>query len=152
LDKQVKPTEQIMKSVLNGGNSPSMKMRRKRMSKIDFINRNLGRFIEDDDDDWITGDELKQVKVQAKEIWEDFCSHTYEQAEEETWTEVEVNGKFFDIQCDDEWLDRTGSKEEMYCNVYPVLSTKNTKLRDTDGTRSVRLFTKGNNNNGLLSM
>ena len=100
-------------------------------------------------DTWITEDDLKQVKVQAKEIWEDFCADLDAREGEQTWTEIEVNKKYFDIECYDEECDRTGRKQEMYCNVYPTTPAgyqlHGMEWRETDSTRSVRLFTKGNN-------
>jgi len=100
-------------------------------------------------ENWITKDELKEVKVQAKEIWEDFCSDVEAREGEQNYTEIEVNKKYFDIECCDEECDRTGRKQEMYCNVYPVIPAgyelHGMEWREMDGTRWIRLFTKGNN-------
>ena len=98
-------------------------------------------------DTWITEDDLKQVKVQAKEIWEDFCADLDAREGEQTYTEIQVNKKHFDIECYDEACDRTGNTMEMYCNVYPVMPTEyelhGMQWRETDGTRWIRLFTQG---------
>ena len=97
--------------------------------------------------EWITGDELQQVKVQAKKIWEDFCADLDAREGEQTWTEIEVSKKYFDIECYDEECTRTGNAMEMYCNVYPVMPTEyelhGMQWRETDGTRWIRLFTQG---------
>ena len=100
-------------------------------------------------ENWITKDELKEVKVQAKEIWEDFCADLHAREGEQTYTEIQVNTKYFDIECYDEACDRTGNTMEMYCNVYPVTPAgyqlHGMEWREMDGTRWIRLFTKGNN-------
>ena len=49
-------------------------------------------------ENWITKDELKEVKVQAKEIWEDFCADLHAREGEQTYTEIQVNTKYFDIE------------------------------------------------------
>ena len=50
-------------------------------------------------ENWITKDELKEVKVQAKEIWEDFCADLHAREGAQTNTEIQVNTKNFDIEC-----------------------------------------------------
>ena len=92
--------------------------------------------------EWITEDELNQARVEAKEIWENFCNDLEACDGEQSWTEIKINDKFFDVECYDEECDRTGIKQEMYCNIYPAIPTEN-GWRETDGTRWVRLFSKG---------
>tara|TARA_R100001509_G_C4829973_1_gene202948 strand:- start:637 stop:966 length:330 start_codon:yes stop_codon:yes gene_type:complete len=92
--------------------------------------------------DWITEDEINQAKVEAKEIWENFCNDLEACDGEQSWTEIKINDKFFDIECYDPECDRTGLKQEMYCNLYPAIPTVN-GWRETDGTRGIKLFSKG---------
>jgi len=91
--------------------------------------------------DWITEQELKTAKGKASEIFTKFCKD--KQGCESDWVEIEVDGKFFDVECHDETGADTGNyrKGTMYCAIYPVYPTKCGKWRETDGSKWIKLFT-----------
>jgi hypothetical protein len=82
---------------------------------------------------WITKSEINIAKQKAKKILKDFCSAT---DGEQSWTEIEINGKFFDIECYQE-----DEKDDVVCSVYPVYTTKCGRWRETDGGNWIILFT-----------
>ena len=49
--------------------------------------------------DWITEQELETAKGMASEIFAKFCKD--KQGCESDWVEIEVGGKFFDVECHD---------------------------------------------------
>ena len=51
---------------------------------------------------WINKQELETAKSMAFEIYKDFRSDCDCTEGEQTWTEIEINGKFFDIECFDD--------------------------------------------------
>lgn len=83
---------------------------------------------------WITKFQLTIAYEKAFEILNDFCRET---DGEQSWTEVEIDGKFFDIECYQE-----EEHDDVKCNIYPTYPTKDGKWRATDGTKWVRLLTK----------
>ena len=90
--------------------------------------------------DWITKQELKTAKSKACEIFTKFCKD--KQGCESNWVEIEVDGKFFDVECHDETGADTGDyrKGTMYCAIYPTYITDN-GYRQTDGSNWIKLFT-----------
>lgn len=89
--------------------------------------------------DWITKQELETAKDMAIEIFKDFNKGYCYQEGEQTWTEIEISGKFFDIECFDD--DMNKPRTETSCAVYPVYPTECGTWRQTDGTNWIRLFT-----------
>jgi hypothetical protein len=92
--------------------------------------------------DWITKEQLEQGKVQAEKIFDEFCED--KQGCESNWVEIEVDGKFFDIECYDETGADTGDyrKGTMYCAIYPTCLTQCGTWRETNGDEWIRLFTR----------
>ena len=90
--------------------------------------------------EWITESQISIAKQKAKEILKDFCSAT---DGEQSWTEIEIDGKFFDIECYQE-----NEKYDVICSVYPVYTTKCGGWRQTDGENWIRLFTNKEVNDG----
>tara|TARA_S200002703_G_scaffold158417_2_gene168720 strand:- start:2313 stop:2600 length:288 start_codon:yes stop_codon:yes gene_type:complete len=82
---------------------------------------------------WITESQINVAKQKAKEILKDFCWAT---DGEQSWTEIEIDGKFFDIECYQE-----DEKDDVVCNVYPTYRTNCETWRETDGKNWIRLFT-----------
>ena len=89
--------------------------------------------------DWITKQELKTAKDMAIEIFKDFNKGYCHQEGEQTWTEIEINGKFFDVECFDDDMDK--ERTDTYCAIYPVYPTECGKYRETDCDNWLRLFT-----------
>ncbi len=89
--------------------------------------------------DWITKQELKTAKDMSIEIFKDFNRAYCHQEGEQTWTEIQINGKFFDVECFDDYMHKP--RTDTYCAIYPVYPTKCGKYMETDGTNWVRLFT-----------
>ena len=91
--------------------------------------------------DQITEQELETATGKASEIFTKFCKD--KQGCESDWVEIEVDGKFFDVECHDETGADTGNyrKGTMYCAIYPVYPTKCGTWRETDGSKWIRLFT-----------
>ena len=91
--------------------------------------------------DWITEQELETAKGMASEIFAKFCKD--KQGCESDWVEIEVGGKFFDVECHDETGADTGNyrKGTMYCAIYPVYPTEYGTWTETDGSKWIRLFT-----------
>ena len=87
--------------------------------------------------DWITEQELKTAKTKAFEIFKDFCKD--KQGCESDWVEIEVDGKFFDIECFDDNMSK--ERTDTFCAIYPVYPTECGKYRETDCDNWVRLFT-----------
>jgi hypothetical protein len=87
--------------------------------------------------EWITEQELKTAKGMASEIFTKFCKD--KQGCESDWVEIEINGKFFDIECFDDDMDK--ERTDTFCAIYPVCPTECGKYRETDCDRWVRLFT-----------
>ena len=65
---------------------------------------------------WITESQINIAKQKAKEISKDFCWAT---DGEQSWTEIEIDSKFFDIECYQE-----DEEADVVCNVYPTYPTK----------------------------
>lgn len=89
---------------------------------------------------WITDSELKEANEKALEIFDNF--YLNEGDGEEIWQEIEVNNKFYDINCWDEGIgegipDREGA---VHCTIYP-LEEDAKGYRFNDGQRCIRLFT-----------
>ena len=94
--------------------------------------------------EWITEEQLKQVTVVAKEIYQDFLA---DKNGEQSWDEVEIDGKFFDIEC---WDESGEQRKETSCSVYPTQPTirldgggfgeSNAEWRETDSDKWIRLF------------
>ena len=82
---------------------------------------------------WITESQINIAKQKAKEISKDFCWAT---DGEQSWTEIEIDSKFFDIECYQE-----DEEADVVCNVYPTYPTKCGAWRETDGENWIRLFT-----------
>ena len=74
---------------------------------------------------WITESQTNIAKQKAKEISKDFCWAT---DGEQSWTEIEIDSKFFDIECYQE-----DEEADVVCNVYPTYPTKCGAWRETDG-------------------
>lgn len=89
--------------------------------------------------DWINKQELKTAKNIASEIFKNFCSDYDCMEGEQAWTEIEINGKFFDIECFDDAMHKP--RTETYCSIYPVYPTDCGTWREADGTKYIRLFT-----------
>ena len=94
------------------------------------------------DINWISKEELKTANNQAKKIYKDFCKVYDHQEGEQTWTEIEINGKFFDIECFDD--DMGKPRTDTYCSIYATHPTQCGTWRETDGTKFIRLFTNTN--------
>lgn len=80
---------------------------------------------------WITKDELTVAYKKALKIFNDFCKGD----DEQQWTEIEINNKYFDIDCYQE-------VDEAFCSIYPTYCTKGGQWRETDFNRYIRLFTR----------
>ena len=88
--------------------------------------------------DWISRQELKIAKDMAIEIFKDFNKSNGYADGEQTWTEIEINGKFFDIDCFDDYMDKP--RTNTVCAIYPVYPTECGKYRETDCDNWLRLF------------
>lgn len=90
--------------------------------------------------DWITSAELRSVYKQAEFIADDFWANKFMEGEE-TWNEVWVVDKAFDINCYEE--DYDGRVEErnspVHVSVYPTYETDR-GYRETNGELYFRLF------------
>ena len=91
-------------------------------------------------EEWLSDAELKEANKQALEIFDEFYVNTGHG--EETWTEIQVGDKFFDINCWDEGIgegyeDREGA---VHCTVYPTVELDN-GYRYCEGDKYLRLFT-----------
>ena len=108
------------------------------------INRPEGGRVTMSNVDWITSEQLETAKKKALKIFNEFCEHS--DCEQE-WTEIEIDGKYFDVECYDETGADTGNyrKGTMYCAIYPTYVNQN-GWRETDGTEWIRLFIKANGN------
>ena len=89
---------------------------------------------------WITDEELKEANEKALVVFDEFYVNTGHG--EETWTEIQVGDKFFDINCWDEGIgegyeDREGA---VHCTVYPTIELDN-GYRYNEGDKYLRLFT-----------
>ena len=85
-------------------------------------------------DDWITEEQLRKAKIQAKPIFQDFLRD--EEDDESDWTEIEIDGQYFDINCWEDDMKKPAT--ETYCAIYPTHLING--LRQTDGQRYKRLF------------
>ena len=83
---------------------------------------------------WITKSQIEVARKEGLKILNDF---DIADDSEQSWTEIEIDGKFFDIECYQE-----EEQDDVVCNVYPVYPTKCGTWRETDGTKWVRLCTK----------
>ena len=83
---------------------------------------------------WITKSQLEVAYEKGLKLLNAFCFAT---DGEQSWTEIEIDGKFFDIECYQE-----EEQDDVVCNVYPTYPTKGGKYRATDGTKWVRLCTR----------
>jgi hypothetical protein len=95
--------------------------------------------------DWITEQELEIATGKAFEIYKDFRSDHDCMQGEQTWTEIEINGKFFDIECFDD--DTNKPRTETSCAVYPVYPSDCGRWTETDGSKWIRLFTNKEQDN-----
>lgn len=89
---------------------------------------------------WISDAELKEANAKALEIFDEFYINTGHG--EETWTEIQVGDKFFDINC---WDEGIGLGDEyrsgpVHCCVYKLLE-KDGGYRYCEGDHYLRLFT-----------
>jgi len=89
---------------------------------------------------WITDEEVKEANEKALVVFDEFYVNTGHG--EETWTEIQVGDKFFDINCWDEGIgegyeDREGA---VHCTVYPTIELDN-GYRYNEGDKYLRLFT-----------
>lgn len=89
--------------------------------------------------DWITKQELETAKSMASEIFKDFNKSNGYIEGEQTLTEIEINGKFFDVECFDDDMDKP--RTDTYCAIYPVRPTECGKYLETDCDHWIRLFT-----------
>ena len=87
--------------------------------------------------EWITESQISLAKQKAKEILKNFCPAT---DGEQSWTEIQIEGKFFDIECYQE------EDNDVVCSVYPVYTTKCGRWRETDSENWIRLFTNRETN------
>jgi len=90
--------------------------------------------------DWITKEQLEQGRIQAEKFYKEFLQDSYTTEGEQTWTEIEIDGQYFDIECWDD--DMKKPRTETTCAIYPVYPTNN-GWRECDGTKWIRLFTNG---------
>jgi len=92
---------------------------------------------------WITNKQLEIAQNRAGKIFDEFLEDIEMQMGEQSWTEIEIDGKFFDIECYDETGADTGNyrKGTMYCSIYPTYPTQCGTWRETDGDNWIRLFT-----------
>lgn len=89
---------------------------------------------------WISDAELKEANEKALDIFDQFYDNIGDG--EETWTEIQVGDKFFDINCWDEGIgegyeERTGA---VHCSIYELVE-KEGGYRYCEGDRYLRLFT-----------
>lgn len=94
--------------------------------------------------EWITEEQLKQIRVRAKQIYKDFLA---DKSGEQSWDEIEIDGLYFDIEC---WDETGDERKETSCSVYPTQHTirldgggfgkSNAEWRETDSDKSIRLF------------
>ena len=89
---------------------------------------------------WITDEELKEANKQALEIFDEFYDNIGHG--EETWTEIQVGDKFFDINCWDEGIGLGDESREgaVHCSIYKLLE-KDGGYRYCEGDKYLRLFT-----------
>ena len=89
---------------------------------------------------WITDEELKEANKQALEIFDEFYDNIGHG--EETWTEIQVGDKFFDINCWDEGIgyDYPSREGAVHCSIYKLLE-KDGGYRYCEGDKYLRLFT-----------
>ena len=97
--------------------------------------------------EWITDAELKEANEKAMEIFDNFYSEEEESGgigslEEEIWTEIVVNNKYFDVNCWDEgiedgYINREGA---VHCILHRVVEDE-AGVRSTDDDSYIRLFT-----------
>lgn len=90
--------------------------------------------------EWITDEELKEANKQALAIFDEFYDNIGDG--EETWTEIQVGDKFFDINCWDEGIgyDLPSREGAVHCSIYPTVDLDN-GYRETDSALCLRLFT-----------
>ena len=103
--------------------------------------------------DWVTEDHYKQACIEAKEIFDDFYADKSEG--EETWTEIQIGDKSYDVNCWDENIDACWDEndEELYdkrvgpvhCILHATYETQNGEWRETDGDLFIRLFSQLSN-------
>ena len=91
--------------------------------------------------EWITDAELKEANEKAMKIFDIFYS-AGEEGYEESWTEVIVNNKYFDVNCWDEgiedgYINREGA---VHCILHRVVEDE-AGVRSTDDDSYIRLFT-----------
>jgi hypothetical protein len=89
---------------------------------------------------WITDEELKEANEKALVVFDEFYVNTGHG--EETWTEIQVGDKFFDINCWDEGIGYGYPSREgaVHCSVYKLLE-KDGGYRYCEGDKYLRLFT-----------
>jgi len=90
--------------------------------------------------EWISDAELKEANEKALAIFDEFYDSIGDG--EETWTEIQVGDKFFDINCWDEGIgyDLPSREGAVHCSICPTVDLDN-GYRETDSALCLRLFT-----------
>lgn len=83
---------------------------------------------------WITKSQLEVAYEEGLKILNNF-DRAFDG--EQSWTEIEIDGKFFDIECYQE-----EEHDDIECNVYPTYPTNCGKWRETDASQAIRLCTR----------
>jgi hypothetical protein len=91
----------------------------------------------------ITQSQLNKARLEAKKIYKDFLKDLNQG--EQSWNEIEINEKYFDIECFDD--DMGKPRTDTYCSIYATYPTQCGTWRETDGTKFIRLFTNKESNN-----
>ena len=76
---------------------------------------------------WITKSQLEVAYEKGLKLLNAFCFAT---DGEQSWTEIEIDGKFFDIECYQET-----EQDDVVCNVYP---TYQPRAENTEKQMSVK--------------
>ena len=90
--------------------------------------------------DWITDEEYTKAYKQAEAIADNFMANKFLEGEE-TWEEIWVNGKAFDINCYEEDMDMDADERTtpVHVAIHPTIEDDN-GFRSTDGLNYERLF------------
>jgi hypothetical protein len=105
------------------------------------IDKSNLRVIEDHGtQDWITDEELKEANKKALAIFDEFYDNIGDG--EETWTEIQVGDKFFDVNCWDEGIgyDLPSREGAVHCSIYKLVE-EDGGYRYCEGDKYLRLFT-----------
>ncbi len=96
--------------------------------------------------DWLTEAEYKEAYKKAQAICAEFYADTDEG--EETWSEIEIGDKVFDLNCWEEddpqydWEDFDTRQNPVHCTLYPVYWDDGGEgYRVTDWDNALTLFT-----------